>query len=103
VEFFGLSSVPYLHSVGLKKNVSIKSLGLIFSIDTVCLSLKLPQDSKISIEIAIDCLTQLAPAIAGKSAGAWLRKQVREEAQRYFIAALLILGVYMTCQAMETR
>lgn len=88
--------VPYLQSLHLKRDDLVQSLGLAFTVSTICLAVFLhlnpventPIDYKLS-------LIALIPALVGMWAGTKIRYRIPEQKfRKVFFCGLVIFGVY---------
>lgn len=89
--------VPYLQSLHLKRDDLVQSLGLAFTVSTICLAIYLylnpvkdiPIDYKLS-------LIALVPALLGMWLGTKIRHRIPEQKfRKVFFAGLVIFGLYM--------
>jgi uncharacterized protein len=89
--------VPYLQSLHLKRDDLVQSLGLAFTVSTICLAIYLylnpvkdiPIDYKLS-------LIALVPALIGMWLGTKIRHRIPEQKfRKVFFAGLVIFGLYM--------
>ncbi|HVW54535.1 MAG TPA: sulfite exporter TauE/SafE family protein [Rhizobiaceae bacterium] len=92
---FAIPSVPYLGSLGLKKDELIQALGLSFTTSTVALGVVLTKNASFhGVTILLSCAA-LLPALLGVVLGNWIRRRVREQMfRRVFYVGLLLLGGY---------
>lgn len=93
---FVLPAVPYLQSLGLKKEDLIQAMGLSFTVSTAMLAIALAAQGAWEPTVAgFSFLAQL-PAMLGMLIGNWLRKRMQPELfRRYFLVTLLLLGGHM--------
>lgn len=92
---FVLPAVPYLQSLGLRKDDLVQALGLSFTVSTVALGAGLLQAQILDSALAGASLAALLPAAAGMGLGQMLRARVSEATFRTaFFAGLLALGAY---------
>lgn len=89
--------VPYLQALDLKRDDLVQSLGLAFTVSTICLAVYLyfnPVD-----DLAIDyqmSLIALIPSLLGMWLGTKLRHRISEQKFRtVFFVGLVMLGMYM--------
>lgn len=88
---------PYLNSLHLKKNDLVQSLGLVFTISTLCLAVYLYQSPQSTLETdAYLSIFALFAAICGMWFGQKIRYKVSEQKfRRLFFYGLMLLGTYM--------
>lgn len=95
----GSSAVPgvlYLQSIGLDKDRLIQSMGILFSLSSVMLSITLLLNGILTVDIGVISVASLLPALLGMSAGAAIRDRISPLAfRRLFYLSLLILGTYI--------
>jgi uncharacterized membrane protein YfcA len=90
---FVIPAVPYLQAIGLEKDELIQALGLSFTVSTVALAIGLLRVDAWQIGDVWTSLLALAPALAGMSAGQWLRGRFAAVTFRtVFFGGLLLLG-----------
>lgn len=90
---FVIPAVPYLGSLGLKRDDLVQALGLSFTASTLALAAGLAWHGALPLQAAGTSLLALAPALAGMALGGWLRARVRPETFRLcFFVGLLALG-----------
>lgn len=88
--------VPYLHSLALKPNDLIQSLGLAFTTSTLCLLIFLQQNpvSDIALDYRLSAMA-LIPALLGMWCGKKLRDRISEaKFRQLFFIGLIALGGY---------
>jgi uncharacterized membrane protein YfcA len=97
---FVLPAVPYLQSLGLKKEDLIQAMGLSFTVSTAMLAIALAAQGAWEPTVAGFSFLSLLPAMLGMLIGNWLRKRMRPELfRRYFFGALLLLGAHMVTKS----
>ena len=89
--------VPYLQSLHLKRDDLVQSLGLAFTVSTICLAVYLHlnpvQDIPIDYQLS---LLALLPAVVGMWLGTKIRYRIPEQKfKKVFFAGLVIFGGYM--------
>ena len=89
--------VPYLQSLHLKRDDLVQSLGLAFTISTICLAVFLHQnpveDTPLDYKMS---LIALLPALVGMWLGAKIRYRIPEQKfRKVFFCGLVIFGGYM--------
>ena len=89
--------VPYLQSLHLQRDDLIQSLGLTFTISTMCLAVFLHQNpvGNMPIDYMMSAIV-LIPALLGMWVGTKLRYKIPEQKfRKVFFAGLIALGCYM--------
>lgn len=89
--------VPYLQSLHLKRDDLVQSLGLAFTVSTLCLAvyLHLNPVENIPIDYQLSLLA-LVPALVGMWLGTKIRYRIPEQKfKKVFFAGLVIFGSYM--------
>ncbi len=90
---FVVPAVPYLGSLGLKRDDLVQALGLSFTISTLSLAAGLAWHDALPTGAVGTSLLALVPALIGMVLGGWVRARVRPETFRLiFFAGLLVLG-----------
>jgi uncharacterized membrane protein YfcA len=89
--------VPYLQSLHLKRDDLVQSLGLAFTISTICLAVFLHQNPVEDIPIDYKMsLIALLPALVGMWLGTKIRYRIPEQKfRKVFFCGLVIFGGYM--------
>ena len=91
--------VPYLHSLGLAKDDLVQTLGLCFLAAVIGLGAGLTLLLDVRLTFA-DLLVPLGASLAGMSAGQVLRRRISAETfRRWFLVALVFVGVYLAVRA----
>ncbi|NNH86586.1 sulfite exporter TauE/SafE family protein [Acinetobacter terrae] len=89
--------VPYLQSLHLKRDDLVQSLGLAFTISTICLAVFLHQNPVEDIPLDYKMsLLALLPALVGMWLGTKIRYRIPEQKfRKVFFCGLVIFGGYM--------
>jgi hypothetical protein len=97
---FAVPAVPYFSSLRLGREDLIQTLGLSFTVSTIALALALAARGVFELELGIASTLAIVPAVAGMWAGQRLRQHIHPEIfRRWFLAALVVLGIYMLVKA----
>jgi uncharacterized protein len=89
--------VPYLQTLGLKRDDLVQSLGLAFTVSTLCLAVFLEHHplGDVSMDYALSAIA-LIPALIGMWLGKKIRYRIAEQRFRsVFFIGLMVLGSYM--------
>lgn len=93
---FVIPAVPYLSSLGLRKDDLVQSLGLSFTVSTVALGVGLSSRQAYSGDLLLISILAIVPALAGMFLGQFFRCKIRPESfRRYFLIGLMVLGLEM--------
>ena len=89
--------VPYLQSLHLKRDDLVQSLGLAFTISTICLAVFLHQNPVEDIPLDYKMsLIALLPALVGMWLGTKIRYRIPEQKfRKVFFCSLVVFGGYM--------
>ena len=91
--------VPYLHSLGLGKDDLVQTLGLCFLVAIIALGAGLTLTLHLRLS-PIDVLLPLAASLAGMATGQVLRRRISADTfRRWFLVALILVGVYLAVHA----
>ena len=89
--------VPYLQSLHLQRDDLVQSLGLAFTVSTMCLAIFLQQNPVAHLEIDyLWSVMALIPALLGMWLGTRIRYKIAEQKfRKVFFCGLITLGGYM--------
>jgi uncharacterized membrane protein YfcA len=94
---FVMPGVIYLQSIGLRRDELIQAMGMLFTVSTVALALALAQQDLLPDRFIAWSMLAVIPALAGMAIGRRIRERLSEaHFRRVFLAALLVLGAYLT-------
>ncbi|WP_445117133.1 sulfite exporter TauE/SafE family protein [Acinetobacter sp. WZC-1] len=95
--------VPYLQSLHLKRDDLVQSLGLAFTVSTICLAIFLQQNPVENMPMDYRMsLIALIPALVGMWLGTRIRYRISEQKfRRVFFIGLVMLGSYMLLQQLS--
>jgi len=97
---FVVPAVPYLASLGLKKEELIQALGLSFTVSTVALGVALTTQGAFTTGMIGNSTLALVPAFAGMALGQSIRSRLDPVAfRKWFFLSLLLIGIYMAGRA----
>jgi uncharacterized protein len=98
---FVLPLVPYLQSLGLKREDLIQALGLSFLTSATVLGVALAREGALPLALLGASVLALAPASLGVMAGQWVRLRVSPQAfVRIFGFGLLLIGLYLALRSL---
>jgi uncharacterized protein len=93
---FVLPLVPYLQSLGLKREDLIQALGLSLLTSAIALGVALAREGALPLALIGASVVALAPAGLGLAAGQWCRQRVSPTMfVRVFAIGLLLIGLYL--------
>lgn len=100
---FVIPAVPYLAAIGLGKEELIQALGLSFTVSTLALGASLFAAGSYSSAIAVQSSLAVVPALAGMVIGQAVRHRLDAELfRRWFMCALIIVGLFMIARQLVT-
>lgn len=95
-----LPGVVYLQAIGFRKDELIQALGVKFTLLTVALAMALHSNDLLSPELGAISTAAIVPTAVGMIVGQRYRARISERLfQRLFFAALLIMGLVISLQA----
>lgn len=93
---FVIPAIPYIQSLGLRKEEFIQALALSALVSALALAASLAGGGVLGLSRAGASLRAMVPALAGMYAGQLLRQRVSEtQFSRRFFAGLVALGSYL--------
>jgi len=93
---FVIPAVPYLQSLGLRKDDLVQSLGLSFTVSTAALAVGLSSREAYSGDLLLVSVLSVVPSLAGMFIGQACRRKIRpDNFRRWFLIGLLVLGLEM--------
>ncbi|KAB2676613.1 sulfite exporter TauE/SafE family protein [Brucella tritici] len=93
---FVIPAVPYLQSLGFRKDDLVQSLGLSFTVSTAALALGLSSRQAYSHDLLLVSVLAVVPSLVGMFIGQACRRKIRpENFRRWFLIGLMILGLEM--------
>ena len=100
---FVIPAVPYLNSLGLKRDELIQVLGLSFAVSTTTLAIALSFTGHFHWHTAGASALALLPALAGMFVGQKVRYRLRPDTfRRVFFIGLIVLGLYILVRALQS-
>jgi uncharacterized membrane protein YfcA len=96
-----IPALPFLQSLGWRRDVFVQSMGVVFTISTLALAVSMADQRLLSLDLAIGSLGGTIPALAGMWVGQQFRHRLSEARfKQVLFAALLALGAYIAGRAM---
>jgi hypothetical protein len=98
-----LPSGLYLQALGLRRDILVQAMGVVFTLSTVMVAVALAGRSLIGGDVIVLSALALAPTFAGLAIGQRLRRRLPEARFRaVFFIALAVMGVYLAWRAATT-
>src|SRR5262249_44527543 len=91
-----IPSMPFLQAIGMEKDELVQALGVFFTVATVAQTVNLPASGVLTAATALPGAIAMACSFAGMFIGQALRTRLPSDAfRRYFLFAMILLGVYI--------
>ncbi|WP_295854337.1 sulfite exporter TauE/SafE family protein [Tardiphaga sp.] len=95
-----IPSMPFMQSIGMEKDELVQALGVYFTVATLAQAFNLSSAGVLNASTALPGLVGMAAAFAGMFVGQAVRSRLQPEAfRRWFLVAMLLLGIYLTGNA----
>ena len=99
---FVVPGVFYLQSIGLRRDMLIQSMGILFTVSTLALMFSLHGNEFLNLELGIWSSVSVVPAIFGMVIGQRIRKGLSEKTfRKLFFLIILGIGTYIVVTAMQ--
>ncbi len=99
---FVIPGVMFLQAIGLPRDKLIQAMGILFTASTLALAIALQGNRLLTVELGSLSTAALLPAIIGMAIGQRIRQQLPEQLfRRVFFVSLLLLGAYITANALR--
>ena len=99
---FVVPGVFYLQSIGLRRDVLIQSMGILFTTSTLALIFSLQSNEFLTLKLAIWSSISLVPSIIGVLIGQQIRQWLSERTfRKIFFFSLLVIGTYIIVTALK--
>jgi len=96
-----IPSMPYMQAIGMEKDELVQALGVFFMIATLGLAINLTSAGLLTAATALPGAVAMAGAFAGMSIGQAVRSKLEPETfRRWFLVAMMLLGIYLMGSAM---
>jgi uncharacterized protein len=94
-------SMPFMQAIGMEKDELVQALGVFFTVATLALTANLTKSGFLSAATALPAAIALIASFAGMFIGQAVRSKMPAEAfRRWFLIAMILLGVYLAASAM---
>jgi len=91
-----IPSMPFMQAIGMDKDELVQALGVFFTTATIALAFNLGNAGLLTVSVALPGLIAMVAAFAGMFIGQAVRAVMNAETfRRWFLIALLLLGVYL--------
>jgi uncharacterized protein len=95
-----IPSMPFMQSIGMEKDELVQALGVFFTVATVTQAFNLTSEGILTAATALPGAIAMVAAFAGMFLGQAVRTKLQPEAfRRWFLVAMLLLGIYLTATA----
>ena len=99
---FVVPGVFYLQSIGLRRDMLIQSMGILFTVSTLALMFSLHGNEFLNLELGIWSSVSVVPAIFGMMIGQRIRKRLSDNTfRKLFFLIILAIGTYIVVTAMQ--
>ena len=99
---FVVPGVFYLQSIGLRRDMLIQSMGILFTVSTLALMFSLQGNELLTLELGVWSSVSVVPAIFGMAIGQRIRKGLSEKTfRKLFFLIILAIGTYIVVTAMQ--
>jgi uncharacterized membrane protein YfcA len=91
-----IPSMPFMQSIGMKRDEMVQALGVFFTVATLALSINLTASGLLTASIALPGAIAMGCSFAGMFIGQAVRTRMPAEAfRRWFLIAMIFLGIYL--------
>ena len=99
---FVVPGVFYLQSIGLRRDMLIQSMGILFTVSTLALMFSLQGNELLTLELGVWSSVSVVPAILGMVIGQRIRKGLSENTfRKLFFLFILAIGAYIVVTALK--
>jgi len=89
-------SVPYLQAIGMEKDELVQALGVFFTVATLALGFTLTRAGLVNSTTALPGAVAMGSSFTGVFVGQAVRSKLPAEAfRRWFLVAMILLGLYL--------
>jgi uncharacterized membrane protein YfcA len=95
-----IPSMPFMQSIGMEKDELVQALGVFFTVATLAQAFNLTSAGVLNASTALPGIVAMVAAFAGMFTGQAVRTRLQPEAfRRWFLIAMLLLGLYLAGSA----
>lgn len=96
-----IPSMPFMQAIGMEKDELVQALGVFFTVATVALAFNLTRAGLLNAATALPGAIAMVCSFAGMFAGQAVRTRMQPETfRRWFLIAMLLLGLYLAGSAL---
>src|SRR5437899_4335233 len=100
MQAIGMEKDELVQALGMEKDELVQALGVFFTVATLALAFNLTSAGLLSAATALPGAVAMAGAFTGMFIGQAVRSRMKPEAfRRWFLVAIIFLGLYLTCSA----
>ena len=95
-----IPSMPFMQAIGMEKDELVQALGVFFTVATVSLAFNLTSAGLLNTSTTVPGAVAMVGAFTGMYTGQSIRSRLEPEAfRRWFLIAMILLGIYLTGSA----
>jgi hypothetical protein len=95
-----IPSMPYMQAIGMEKDELVQALGVFFTVATMTLAFNLTRSGLLNTSTVLPGTVAMAGAFIGMFIGQAVRSRMQPEAfRRWFLIAMILLGIYLVASA----
>lgn len=96
-----IPSMPFMQAIGMEKDELVQALGVFFTVATVALAFNITASGLLTAATALPGAIAMAASFAGMFVGQAVRSRLQpEEFRRWFLIAMIFLGLYLAISAL---
>ena len=96
-----IPSMPFMQAIGMEKDELVQALGVFFTVATVALAFNITASGLLTAATALPGAIAMVASFAGMFIGQAVRTRMHpEEFRRWFLVALILLGLYIAGNAL---
>ena len=96
-----IPSMPFMQAIGMEKDELVQALGVFFTVATVALAFNVTASGLLTAATALPGAIAMVASFAGMFIGQAVRTRMQpEEFRRWFLIALILLGLYLAGNAL---
>jgi uncharacterized membrane protein YfcA len=96
-----IPSMPFMQAIGMEKDELVQALGVFFTVATLALAINLTSVGLLTAATALPGAVAMVASFAGMFIGQAVRTRLQPEAfRRWFLIAMILLGIYLIGSAM---
>jgi uncharacterized membrane protein YfcA len=96
-----IPSMPFMQAIGMEKDELVQALGVFFTVATLALAFNLTSAGLLTAATALPGAVAMVCAFVGMFIGQAVRSRLQPDAfRRWFLIAMILLGVYLTGSAL---